>query len=137
MGFFTLPMARLVGNEGKVIAVDVQQKMLDGLMRRARRAGLAGRIEPLPANSHGVTINQSVDFVAALHVVHELPDAGAFFRLMRNVMNPGAKMLVSEPGFHVTEADFQESLRIAAQAGFTRSAEDVAGRGRTAVLVAG
>ena len=27
MGFFTLPMARLVGPGGKVIAVDVQEKM--------------------------------------------------------------------------------------------------------------
>jgi ubiquinone/menaquinone biosynthesis C-methylase UbiE len=41
MGFFTLPMARIVGASGRIICVDIQEKMIAGLMRRARRAGLA------------------------------------------------------------------------------------------------
>ena len=40
MGFFTLELARLVGRNGKVIAVDVQPRMIAGLKRRARKAGL-------------------------------------------------------------------------------------------------
>jgi ubiquinone/menaquinone biosynthesis C-methylase UbiE len=35
MGFFTLELARLVGPEGRVIAVDVQPQMITGLRRRA------------------------------------------------------------------------------------------------------
>jgi ubiquinone/menaquinone biosynthesis C-methylase UbiE len=38
MGAFTLELARLVGSSGRVVAVDVQSKMLDGLKRRAKRA---------------------------------------------------------------------------------------------------
>ena len=45
MGFFTLELARLVGPRGKVIAIDLQSRMLAGLRRRAARAGLAERIE--------------------------------------------------------------------------------------------
>src|SRR5689334_21608462 len=45
MGFFTLPMARMLGDSGRIIAVDVQPKMLAGLRRRAKRAGLLARIE--------------------------------------------------------------------------------------------
>src|SRR5208283_385906 len=45
MGFFTIPMCRMVGTEGRVIAADVQQKMLDGVIRRARRYGLTNRLE--------------------------------------------------------------------------------------------
>ena len=45
MGFFTLELARLVGPEGRVVAVDVQPKMVEGLQKRARRAGLSDRIE--------------------------------------------------------------------------------------------
>ena len=45
MGFFTLPLARMVGPAGRVIVLEVQRKMLDGLERRARKAGLAERIE--------------------------------------------------------------------------------------------
>lgn len=44
MGFFTLELARRVGPKGRVIAVDVQAKMLEGLTSRARRVGLADRI---------------------------------------------------------------------------------------------
>ena len=40
MGFFTLELARLVGPRGRVVAVDVQARMLSGLRRRARRAKL-------------------------------------------------------------------------------------------------
>ena len=36
MGFFTVAMCRLAGKEGRVIAADLQQKMLDGVARRAR-----------------------------------------------------------------------------------------------------
>lgn len=41
MGFFTLELARAVGPKGRVVAVDVQAKMLAALERRARRAGLS------------------------------------------------------------------------------------------------
>lgn len=43
MGFFSLPMARLVGERGHVVCVDLQEKMIDGLRRRASRAGLIHR----------------------------------------------------------------------------------------------
>ena len=39
MGLFSIGMARMVGDGGLVIAVDLQQKMLDGLQKRAKRAG--------------------------------------------------------------------------------------------------
>src|SRR5512139_1307428 len=45
MGFFSLPLARLVGPGGGVVCVDLQQTMLDSLARRARRANLLDRIE--------------------------------------------------------------------------------------------
>lgn len=44
MGFFMLELARLAGHSGRVVAVDVQPRMIAWLRRRARRAGLADRI---------------------------------------------------------------------------------------------
>ena len=44
MGFFTLPLAHLVGDRGRVIAIDLQEKMIRSLQRRAQKAGLAGRL---------------------------------------------------------------------------------------------
>lgn len=45
MGFFTLDIARLVGPAGRVVAIDVQPRMIGALRRRAKRAGLLERVE--------------------------------------------------------------------------------------------
>ena len=45
MGYLSLPMALLVGDSGKVICVDLQEKMLSSLRKRAHKAGLSARIE--------------------------------------------------------------------------------------------
>lgn len=43
-GFFTLPMAEMVGENGMVIAVDVQEGMLSMVARAARERGLLPRL---------------------------------------------------------------------------------------------
>jgi len=43
-GFFSLPLARLVGPGGRVVCADLQEPLLRALERRARRAGVAGGI---------------------------------------------------------------------------------------------
>ncbi|MFH0822123.1 MAG: methyltransferase domain-containing protein [Pseudomonadota bacterium] len=136
MGFFTLPMARMVGPAGKVKAVDVQEKMLAGMERRARKHGLADRITAVRADVHGALTGIEVDFVAALHVVHELKDREAFFGQMLAIMKPGAKMLVVEPRHHVKDAEFRESVDLALSNGFVGTDEIVSGRDCAAVLMA-
>ncbi len=120
MGFFTLPLARLVAPGGRVVAVDIQQKMLDGLQRRAHRAGLADKIEPRLAGSSGLGIESlkgKVDLALAFAMVHEVPDAARFFREVAAALRPGGRLLFCEPAGHVTEEMFDESLRLAAAAG--------------------
>ena len=51
MGFFTLEIARLVGPSGRVVAVDIQPRMLSSLKRRAARAGLLERVDARLAHS--------------------------------------------------------------------------------------
>ncbi len=45
MGFFTIELARRVGPTGRVVAVDIEPRMLAGLRRRAAKAGLLERID--------------------------------------------------------------------------------------------
>ena len=45
MGFFSLPLAEMVGVQGKVICIDLQERMIEILENRARKAGLSERIE--------------------------------------------------------------------------------------------
>jgi ubiquinone/menaquinone biosynthesis C-methylase UbiE len=123
MGFFTLPLARMVGPEGKVIAIDIQPRMLAALSRRARKAGLSERVEIRRASEDGLGIgdlDHSVDFAAAIHVVHEMPDARAFFEQVRQSLKPGGRLLVIEPRGHVSTEKFHRTASVAEEAGFRR-----------------
>jgi len=124
MGFFSIPMAKAVGPSGKVIAVDIQEKMLASLERRARRARLSN-IQLLTPNDLTSLPDHTVEFVAALHVVHELPDPSAFFRDMARIMKPQAKLLVVEPKFHVNEVELLKSIAAAQSAGFEPTQDHV------------
>ena len=57
MGFFTLELARLVGPMGKVVAVDVQPRMLSELRRRAGKAGLLDRVDARQGPGDGMGID--------------------------------------------------------------------------------
>jgi ubiquinone/menaquinone biosynthesis C-methylase UbiE len=139
MGFFTLPLARLVGPSGLVVAVDVQPRMLAGLRRRAERAGLAERIETRLAHGEDLAVPDlagKVDLAVALSVAHELPDQARFFAQVRRSLRPGGQLLLTEPRGHVPEAAFAETLRLAEAAGLVRMEPPPAGPGRTALLLA-
>jgi len=139
MGFFTLELARLVGPSGRVVAVDLQPRMLAGLERRSRRAGLDSRIEArrVAADSLGIAdLAGQVDFGLAFYMVHEVPDAARFFAEMRAALKVGGKLLFVEPKHHVGEAAFSASLRLAEAAGFRSVASPATGRGRSAELEA-
>ncbi|MEJ2659240.1 MAG: methyltransferase domain-containing protein [Desulfobacteraceae bacterium] len=121
MGFFTLPLARMVGPAGRVIAMDIQPGMLGVLERRARKAGLSERIEIRPAMPTGLGVedlDRCVDFAAALHVVHEMPNPGAFFDEVRRTLKPGGRLLVVEPKGHVSAEAFSQTVTLSEHAGF-------------------
>lgn len=121
LGYFSLPLARMVGSKGKVVAVDVQQRMLDGLARRASRAGLAERLDLRLASAKSQNIadlGETVDFACAIHMVHEVPSAELFFKEVGEVARPGAKLLFKEPKGHVPRERFFECIGFAESAGF-------------------
>ncbi len=121
MGLFTLELARLVGRNGKVIAVDVQPRMIAGLQRRALKAGLLDRIEVRLAQEDRMRLDDldgPVDFVLAFAMIHELPDAGRFLGEMHSVLGPKRKLLVAEPRGHVKETDFAALMETAKRSGF-------------------
>lgn len=118
MGFLSIGMARLIGDEGKVTAVDIQQKMLDGLRRRAVKAGVNRRIEIQRAGADRLGLSGQADFAVAFNMVHEVPDARALLAEVHTHLRPGARFLVAEPAFHVGVRVFERTVRDAEQTGF-------------------
>ena len=137
MGFFSLPTARMVGSTGKVICVDVQQKMLDVLEKRARKAGLLNRIETRICNHESLGLDylkKEIDFAFAFAVVHEVPDAANLFSAIYETLTPAGKLLVAEPGGHVSEQDFETTISAAEQNGFKVIDRPKIGRSRAVLL---
>ena len=122
MGFFTLELARMVGPAGRVVAVDLQEKMLAELRRRAGRAGLAERIETRCCTQDDLGIGDLAgrfDFVVLFHMLHEVSDQSRFLRAIHAALKPGGGVLIVEPRGHVSAEAFQASQTRAAAIGFT------------------
>jgi ubiquinone/menaquinone biosynthesis C-methylase UbiE len=121
MGFFTLELARLVGPDGKVVAVDLQPKMINRLKRRVAQAGLADRVDArvATADSLGTSdLSDTIDFILAFAMVHEMPNAAQFFREIAEAARSGGTLLLAEPRGHVKDAAFENEVKLAAAAGF-------------------
>jgi SAM-dependent methyltransferase len=121
MGYFTLELARLVGARGRVVAIDIQAKMLDKLKKRAARARVGQCIDARLASTDSLGIADlagQVDFTLAFAVIHELPDAARFFQEVAAASKPGSLVLVAEPKGHVQQTQFNTELRLAKETGF-------------------
>lgn len=138
MGFYSLPLARMVGPKGKVACVDVQEKMLSSLRKRAHKAGLSSRIETRTCNDKTLGLEDfkgKINFALASAVVHEVPKVEGFFAdIWESLINKG-ELLVMEPKGHVSEEDFFQSMEVARKCGFELIKNPPVSRNHTALLL--
>ena len=117
-GYFSLGLARLVGPEGRVQALDVQPKMLDMARRRAERRELDSRIEFRLCEPVSLGIDGQFDFVLAFWMVHEVPDQERLLGEIRRGLKPAAPCLLVEPKVHVPRGRFEATVDLARGLGF-------------------
>jgi ubiquinone/menaquinone biosynthesis C-methylase UbiE len=134
MGYFSIPLARMVGDKGKVIAADVQAPMLAALRKRVKKQGLEGCVVPHLCKSDSIGIRDPIDFVLAFWMVHEVPNQNRFFREIKLLLKPEGKLLLAEPTIHVTRSMFEETQKRAEEAGFKVMANPKISMSRTALL---
>ena len=115
-GLFSIGMAKLVGENGKVIAVDIQDKMLERLKRKIERLELTN-IKIHKARPDRIGISEKVDFALAFYMVHEVPDNTKFFSEVVSILKPKSKFLVVEPKLHVSTSAFNNTVEIACSCG--------------------
>jgi ubiquinone/menaquinone biosynthesis C-methylase UbiE len=125
MGYFSIPLARITGPKGIVYCVDIQEKMLANLYKRAVKHNVSGVIKLLEVgkNFNPDELSAKLDFVLLFFVVHEVPDKKQLFSDLYKMLKPGAKILFAEPKGHVKPADFEKSLQLAKEAGLKVSDE--------------
>jgi ubiquinone/menaquinone biosynthesis C-methylase UbiE len=134
-GFASLGMARLVGENGRVIAADLQPEMLAVVKERAKEAALTDRIAIHRCNAYQVGVREELDFAVAFWMVHEVQDLKAFFDEMFMLLKPGGRFFIAEPMFHVSRNDFGCLVEMAQDAGFKILDKPRVRISRAAVLV--
>lgn len=74
-GYFTLPIARAVGEQGRVFAVDVDAEALDELKKQAEAQRLTNVTTVVSEAADTRLPPESVDVVFICDVLHEVPEA--------------------------------------------------------------
>lgn len=133
-GFFTIPMAQLVGCAGRVIAADVQEGMLDTIRRKITGAEIEKRVVLHRCGKNGMGVAERVDFALLFYMVHELPDQEGFFAEIARILRPAGRALLVEPPFHVSKSAFEASVGKAEAAGLSRFQGPKIFLGKTAIL---
>ena len=119
MGYFSIPMARLVGEDGKVIAIDLQEQMLSGLRRRAEKFNLVDRVSTHQCAQDRIGISEQADFALAFWMVHEVHDSRLFLKQIWALLRPGGQLLIAEPYLHVSKNRFEEIQSEVIETGFS------------------
>lgn len=118
-GHFTLGLARAVGPDGHVIAIDVQREQIAVVERRLSRAGLRDRVETrLATPDHLPLDGPPLAFALAFWMLHEVADRVSFLARIHEALAPGATLLLAEPWVHVGRAAFERELLDARETGF-------------------
>lgn len=110
-------VVRLVGPEGKVIAVDLQEKMLQRVQARVTKAGVADRVALHRCRPASLGLTVEAGFILAFWMAHEVPDMDAFFKQVAGLLKEDGRFLLVEPKGHVGQEDFDMQIAAAQAAG--------------------
>lgn len=133
-GFFTVDMARLVGETGLVIAVDLQEGMLEKVRRKIEKTGFEKRILLHKCEENKIGISKDIDFALLFYMVHEVRDKPLLFRQVMQMLKPSGQVLIVEPPFHVSKKAFEASIKKAESEGLTLVQRPKIFLSKTAVL---
>lgn len=93
-GYFTLSLARAVGQSGKVYAVDVDAGINEYLAKRLREEGLEN-VEIILAEYHDPLLPESgVDLIFICNTYHHIEDRIVYFADVRRYLRPGGRIAI-------------------------------------------
>ncbi len=96
-GYFTIPVARMMNNTGKVYAVDVLTAALESVMSQAKLFGLLN-VEKVRANVEvpgGTKLEDGkADMVIMANILFQCEDRDGVFQEAKRVLAPGGRIVV-------------------------------------------
>jgi ubiquinone/menaquinone biosynthesis C-methylase UbiE len=95
-GFYTLQLARLVGEQGSVLAVDIQSEMLHLLSERAKEANI-NNIQLIQGTAIDPKLPEGgVDLILLVDVYHEFSHPQQMLDAMRRALKPQGRIALVE-----------------------------------------
>jgi ubiquinone/menaquinone biosynthesis C-methylase UbiE len=125
-GYFSLRLARAVGDAGRVFAVDVEPRILDVLRERIARAGARNVTPVLALPDDPLLPDGACDLILIIDTFHHFPDGAAYLARLQRALKPGGRVVNID--FHKRELPVgpppehkvarEEFLTLAERAGF-------------------
>nr|WP_278287318.1 class I SAM-dependent methyltransferase [Caloranaerobacter ferrireducens] len=95
-GYFSLKFAEIVGEEGKVYAVDVNPEFIEFIKNQAKEKDLNNVIPILAIEDRLEIPKNSLDFIFMRNVTHHIPNRVKYFRNLKDFLKPDGKVIVIE-----------------------------------------
>jgi ubiquinone/menaquinone biosynthesis C-methylase UbiE len=92
-GFFAIPAARLVGEKGKVYAVDIDASAIDRLKRQAAEKDLKNISAEVGAAEETVFCDACADIVFYSTVLHDFKDPAKVLRNAKLMLSPAGRLV--------------------------------------------
>jgi SAM-dependent methyltransferase len=95
-GFYALPLSKIVGDEGQVLAVDIQPEMLS-LLRDRMESEDVENITPILGSLHDPHLpDASCDLILLVDVYHEFSHPEQMLAAMRQALKPDGLLVLVE-----------------------------------------
>ena len=117
-GFFSIEIAKMLKDTGKVIAADLQEGMLELVNKKIKGTEIEHRIELHKCEDNKIGVTENVDFVLVFYMIHEVPNQGNLLRELKSILKPNGKIYIIEPKFHVSKKSFEEMINKITDIGF-------------------
>jgi ubiquinone/menaquinone biosynthesis C-methylase UbiE len=118
-GFFSIDIAQMVGDSGRVIAADLQEGMLQKIRDKIKGTELEDRITLHKCDENKIGVSEHVDFILLFYMVHEVPDVEGLFSEIETILKPKGQVFIVEPPFHVSKSAFEITVKKANDTGLS------------------
>jgi ubiquinone/menaquinone biosynthesis C-methylase UbiE len=103
-GYFTFPAADIVGDEGKVFALDISPEMLEDINTKIKGEHKTN-IKVVKTEENNLRIiKESVDLAFSCNVVHETKDLDLFLKEVKRILKPEGRIAIID--WEKADSDF-------------------------------
>lgn len=96
IGYFSIPASKIVGNIGKIFAIDIQPEMLHDVEFKIRENNISNIKIVLTEENNLKLDDNKVNFAFVSNVLHEIYEKESFLNEVKRILSPDGKIAIVE-----------------------------------------